>query len=413
MHYLAPLLALALLLVPGTVNAQNCGGDSASVVGDLEQVLDNTADPDEDHPGYAITDYYALIREEGPGYASTGEIIPLGTEVEIVETETGDDGREYSLVREVLADGEDGEPQEWWTLASNVGSALEFDEDMVPDTLIPLDGLSGDELKMAQVYNTRGGWIESEAERLGIEPSALAAVLLVESSGNGFDNDGRMIVRFENHIFDGYWGEENNTLFHRHFYYNSGKTWTGHKWRESADGEWESFHGDQDAEWEVLEFAQGLEGANEDAVQSISMGIAQVMGFNHETLGYDSAEEMFEDFQEGIRPQLEGMVAYIENCSSCMEGLEDGDYTQFAGGYNGSGQAEYYGGQIEYWAGQYEDAVEHVPEGPADEPAVADESQDATEETRDTPQDVDDPQAEQDRPRRFLGRFRGRRPRRR
>ena len=46
--------------------------------------------------------------------------------------------------------------------------------------------------------------------------SVLAAVLKVESSGRGFGNDGRTIVRFENNIFRSQWGGANSTTFDKY-----------------------------------------------------------------------------------------------------------------------------------------------------------------------------------------------------
>ena len=387
------------LLWASPAYAQDCTGGRHCVVEDLQAAADAAAQADEAPVGRAITDFNALIRDPDDSMASTGAVIPMGTEVEIVETREVN-GTEYALVRELLPEGSTAQPREWWTLASNIGSSLEFDPDMVPDRLIPLDGLSGDLLTMAQIYNTRGRYIQEEAERLRIEPQALAAVLLVESSGRGFDDDGRMIIRFENHTFYNQWaleGQRNLDTFRRHFRFGS-PSWTGHSWREDASGTWQSFHGDQDAEWSVLDFARGLDGANESALRSHSMGIAQVMGFNHQTLGYDSAQEMFDDFTTGIRPQLDGMIAYIENTRACIDGLRAGNYTEFARGYNGAGQAAHYGTLIQGWADDYEAALALVPDGPAPPPEPT---------TPPEPNAPNEPAVVQDEPRRRPG---GQRP---
>lgn len=58
---------------------------------------------------------------------------------------------------------------------------------------------------MKDIYNTKGKFIDDEAKSMGVHPEDLAGVMKVESSGNGFDNNGRMIIRFENHIFYDYY----------------------------------------------------------------------------------------------------------------------------------------------------------------------------------------------------------------
>jgi hypothetical protein len=197
---------------------------------------------------------------------------------------------------------------------------------------------------MAEIYNGKGKYLKEMASGLGISAASAAAVLLVESGNAGFASTGKMVIRFENHIFHDQWGAEHEDVFGQHFQYNPGQTWVDHMFRADPAGEWESFHGIQTKEWEVLEFARSLD--DEKALNSISMGAAQVMGFNHGTLGYPSARAMFDAMSGSLKPQLNGMFAYIENSSTCLEGLRNGDFTQFASGYNGSGQAEHYGNLI-------------------------------------------------------------------
>ena len=88
-------------------------------------------------------------------------------------------------------------------------------------------------------------------------------------------------------------------------------------------------------------------------MMSISMGAAQVMGFNFSTAGFTSVEEMFEQMNGGIKPQLDGMFEFIENNATALSGLRAGNYTQFAGAYNGSGQADAYGSIIESASNAY------------------------------------------------------------
>ena len=163
---------------------------------------------------------------------------------------------------------------------------------------IGLSGLSGLRRAMAEIYNDKGAYIKRKASELGISASAAAAVLHVESGGRGFGGDGRMIIRFENHVFWEEWGRANPTLYNTHFTHSSNQRWKGHKFRKSPNDPFESFHGMQGKEWEVLQFARSL--SDTGALKSISMGAAQIMGFNHQGIGYNSVQEMFEAMCNGL-----------------------------------------------------------------------------------------------------------------
>ena len=57
------------------------------------------------------------------------------------------------------------------------------------------------------------------------------------------------------------------------------------------------FHGEQDGEYEALNFARSLD--DEKALLSISMGLPQILGSNSKLIGYDSVQEMFNNFNKG------------------------------------------------------------------------------------------------------------------
>ncbi|MBT3218946.1 MAG: DUF3380 domain-containing protein [Proteobacteria bacterium] len=218
------------------------------------------------------------------------------------------------------------------------------DDDMGPTNQIPLDGLKGLDKKMALIYNEKGAFLATKAAELSIDQAAAAAVLRVESGGKGFSTNGKMIIRFENHQFYKHWGKSNSEKFNEHFRYSPGKSWTGHQWRPNASGSWQDFHGNQNREWEVLEFARNLDDTG--ALCSISMGIAQIMGFNYQKEGYADVQSMFEEMGSSLTPQMCGMFEFIKNTPSCIDGLQSNNFVQFAAGYNGSGQASKYGNMI-------------------------------------------------------------------
>ena len=209
-------------------------------------------------------------------------------------------------------------------------------------------GASALERQMAAIWNRLGGLLAALSAELGIDPAVAVAVLAVESGGRAFGPDGRMIIRFENQVFYDKWGKDHEALFRQHFTFDAKRRWTGHQWRPSADEAWRPCHGSQAVEWEVFEFAAGL---NDTAAKyAISMGGPQIMGFNYATLGYDSVQAMFDAFAAGEAAQVAGLFSFIRGRrvpSAKMRALQVRDFEAFARYYNGPGQAVHYGSQLQ------------------------------------------------------------------
>ncbi|KAA3659893.1 MAG: DUF3380 domain-containing protein [Calditrichaeota bacterium] len=222
-------------------------------------------------------------------------------------------------------------------------------DELEPVDKLPLTGGQIDK-KVARTWNKFGGLLTNLCGAYRIEPGAAVAVLCVESSGKGFEarNQNRMIIRFENHLFWKYWGKQNPEKFHKHFKYgkyqnNKLKVWLGHSWRPDPTGSWQTFHGSQPKEWNVLEFARSL--SDSDALTCISMGMPQVMGFNYKAIGYNSVEEMFDKFNSDIRYHIQGLFDFFDK--RMIRALQKRDFVEFAGYYNGSGQKQKYGQWIQ------------------------------------------------------------------
>ncbi|HEY3309498.1 MAG TPA: N-acetylmuramidase domain-containing protein [Desulfuromonadaceae bacterium] len=196
-------------------------------------------------------------------------------------------------------------------------------------------------------WNRFGGLVERLADTISIDPSVAMAVVAAESAGNGFQN-GRMIIRFENHYFWNLWGKHNQKGFAEHFSYSKTKPWTGQRFRSSVETTWQSFHGSQAAEWMVFNLAFTLD--ENAALSSLSMGLPQIMGANHGLIGYESAGDMFAAFSQSERTQLIGLFDFIKgphSLSPAVSALQHMDFTAFAACYNGSGQAAAYGSNLE------------------------------------------------------------------
>ncbi|MEG3766658.1 N-acetylmuramidase domain-containing protein [Alteromonas sp. 14N.309.X.WAT.G.H12] len=214
---------------------------------------------------------------------------------------------------------------------------------LTPPVILPVTGNS-EQRAVATTWNRFGALLIQLCEQKQVGTGASVAVLCVESGGKGFEqnNSDKMIIRFENHKFWQYWGRHNAAQFNQHFRYRSDKVWLGHEWRKSVNTPWQPFHGRQTTEWEVFEFARLLN--EEAAMLSISMGAPQIMGFNHERIGYRSVTEMFDAFSSHIQYQIGGLFEFFS--PQMLQYLRDHDFVNFAGMYNGAGQKAVYGEKI-------------------------------------------------------------------
>jgi hypothetical protein len=211
---------------------------------------------------------------------------------------------------------------------------------------IDTSALTGTTKQAAQTWNRYGALLGSLSAATSLAPSAAVGVLCVESSGQGFVN-GRLVIRFEPHVFWDRWGKTNAGAFDRCFSFDSGKRWTGHRYRATERDAWSVAHRGQDAEWEAFSIARALDEAS--AMRSISMGAPQIMGFNHAAIGYDSARAMFDRFSADDRFHILALFDFIKGAgrtSRMLEALRRQEYEQFATHYNGNGQAAVYGARI-------------------------------------------------------------------
>ena len=153
------------------------------------------------------------------------------------------------------------------------------------------------------------------AERLGASSAQLRAVAAVESSGGGYDTQGRPKILFERH------------LFHR---LTAGK-WTPASFSQSAGG------GYSESSWGKLGAACAKD--PDAALSACSWGKFQVLGLHWSKLGYASPWELAHSMTMGEVAHYELFARYIETF-----GLKDAlrkvsavpaDCRAFASGYNG------------------------------------------------------------------------------
>lgn len=226
---------------------------------------------------------------------------------------------------------------------------------LAPKDIIDVEKLKGLDRQMAELYNTKGQFIASEASALGIGPHVAAGIMQAEAGGQAFDQQtNKPIARFEVHKFWEFWGSSNPDTFNAHFQFNheKNKRHTGHMWREGDSGNFESFHGNQPTEWRVIEFASGL-ATPELAYQSSSFGAGQTMGFNHDKVGTESATAMVEKYSHSERAQITGIFQFIRQTEGVLEAVQGGDFRTLARKYNGGGQVDHYSGLIRDYSASY------------------------------------------------------------
>lgn len=164
--------------------------------------------------------------------------------------------------------------------------------------------------------------LEGLLRQHGIDTRWIKALASVESGGRAASKDGRPIIRFEPGIWKGK------------------LAWPLGPPRDLTPVT--STHQNQAAEYAALDQAKRIDA--EAAYRSISMGMFQVMGFNHQAAGYKSAVAMFQAFVDGGQTeQLKAQVRFIINYANgvLLKALKAGDIEQFARRYNGDQSGAY------------------------------------------------------------------------
>ncbi len=206
----------------------------------------------------------------------------------------------------------------------------------------------------ARTWNNYGGLISKVSKEMKIDVATALSVLCVESSGKGFSNN-KMIIRFENHVLDMFWGKHHTDLFNQHFKYDKKSRRNGHYFRANKNDDWEPCHTGQDMEWKVLEFAKSLD--ETAALKSISMGAPQVMGFNHKFIGYASPQAMFDKFNKDIRYHLLALFDFCKYKPERIRYLQKRDFYKFSEEYNGKANPKAYEKRLKLYYNIFKDIL--------------------------------------------------------
>lgn len=168
-------------------------------------------------------------------------------------------------------------------------------------------------------------WHEA-ADMLGCDMQSIRAVFEVEAGGKFYASSGALIRRFEPHHFT-------NTHWSQIGFSTGGKA----PWRASlAISKRERAR--------MFDAAETIDA--EACYDATSWGAPQVMGFNAELAGHNSAIDMVKAFEASADNQVMAFASFVINAG--LDGaIRSHDWYAFASGYNGSGKAADYASKIE------------------------------------------------------------------
>lgn len=152
------------------------------------------------------------------------------------------------------------------------------------------------------------------ADMLGVELAAIKAVVEVEASGAGFFSDGRPKI-----------------LFERHWFWKLTPQPVSRTRPDLSNSKPGGYIGGP-SEWDRLNDAIKFD--RSAALKSASWGLGQVMGFNHELVGYKDVEDFVREMHESEGKQLDAMMNFIRK-NDLHLALRRHDWAKFARGYNG------------------------------------------------------------------------------
>lgn len=167
--------------------------------------------------------------------------------------------------------------------------------------------------------------IRKQADLYGIPQAFVLGIIDKESAGNLFwkiGNQNVPAIRPEGHYF---------------YKYLSGTARTKAIQMDLASPKQGGVH--VPAKWSAVYamFQRMIAIDRNAAMMSISMGVGQVMGANHEDCGYPDAESMWKRACSGIEGQVEIMLRFIAHNPKLLKAAQTFQYTTFAKIYNGPG----------------------------------------------------------------------------
>lgn len=163
--------------------------------------------------------------------------------------------------------------------------------------------------------------ISDIAEEIGVEESALRAVLSVETGGSGFDKLNRPKALFERHIFFRELTSQLNKQIQAVDEKLAYRKWGELPYPKTSDGVYD-------------EIERALVIDEEAALRSTSWGLGQIMGNNFKAAGCQSVQDMVQQAVESEANQLRQMVNFMKS-NNILPKLANKDWAGFARAYNG------------------------------------------------------------------------------
>lgn len=164
-----------------------------------------------------------------------------------------------------------------------------------------------------------------------LDPKVLEAITKVESSSSGFGLHNRLKIRIEAHLLlSPNYGDPD--AFSQHF--KAGDNYSGYI-RRPITGEWIEYHElGQAGEWEAFELASQIN--PKLALLNTSMGAAQIMGFNHKRVGYNTVGEQWDAFNRAESNHMIGFFNYFLSDPELVQAVKDKNWSKIGKLYNGS-----------------------------------------------------------------------------
>lgn len=164
------------------------------------------------------------------------------------------------------------------------------------------------------------------ADSMRCHPAHLEAIAEVESAGFGWFSDGRIKILFEKHWFYKLTsGNDRQKAVARGL---ARKNWVSPKNGGYADQKGAA------ARYKLLSDAISIN--EEAAYQSVSIGRFQIMGFNHDICGFETAADMWLNFLASERHQLRAFANFLRH-NNLTGAIRSGDFETVEARYNGGG----------------------------------------------------------------------------
>ncbi|MBU2710664.1 LysM peptidoglycan-binding domain-containing protein [Zooshikella harenae] len=160
------------------------------------------------------------------------------------------------------------------------------------------------------------------ANQLDVDHAVVKAVAAVESCGKAFIAKNKPAILFEAHIFS----RLTQHQFDEGYPHISSRKWNPKLYKGGLK------------EYQRLEEAKLLN--KKEALKSASWGKFQIMGFNYQLAGFETAEAFVEAMCNSEEAQLMAFVTFIKAHNMMLQALRNHDWAKFAKCYNGPAYAK-------------------------------------------------------------------------